>query len=85
MKLNLSERKALEELRREALEGQTPGAWWLRLSAVVAKILREDSHQYRSYRPWWWVQKQALIYLGYGTEFGFHIDRKLPGYRRWKP
>jgi hypothetical protein len=40
---------------------------------AIAKILRDRPLRYRTYGPYWWVVKRALIDAGV-TDFGDHID-----------
>ena len=75
MKLCKPEKSYLDHLKREALDGQTLSQWKARLLGSVADILRRDPLQYRSYGPYWWVQKRALIDAGYSL-FGSSVDQE---------
>ena len=63
----------LKPLYTEALQGQTEESWTEKILSSIAGILRKSPLRYRTYGPFWWLVKEALIDHGY-TEFGEHID-----------
>lgn len=65
----------LELLRNEATRnGKVSETEWVdRCCRESARILRKDPLRYRSYGPYWWVQKQAMLAGGI-TDFGEFVD-----------
>lgn len=67
----------LEFLRLEATKnGKVSETEWVeRCCKETARILRKDPLRYRSYGPYWWVQKQAMLDSGI-TDFGDFVDKE---------
>lgn len=64
-------KEELEALRAEATKNGkvTEEEWVAKHCELVTKILLQDPLRYRSYGPYWWVLKSAL--LERGASFGF--------------
>lgn len=65
----------LEALRAEATQnGQVSESEWVKRNCELnASILRKDPRRYRSFGPYWWVLKDAMLHHGI-TEFGDFVD-----------
>ena len=68
-------KEALTPLFIEATENQTAKEWEKRLIDGIADILRKRPLRYRTFGPYWWGVKAAMIEQGI-TEFGSHIDKE---------
>jgi hypothetical protein len=75
MQIQKPTKEELTPLFIEATENQTAQKWEQRLIQAIADILRERPLRYRTYGPYWWVVKRALIDAGV-TDFGDHIDQE---------
>lgn len=67
----------LELLRDEATGGGriSEAQWAKKICGVMADMLKNDPRRYRSYGPYWWVMKQAMLDNGV-AQFGEFIDRE---------
>lgn len=65
----------LAELKRNVLieSSLDEDSWRRKIVDNIANILRNNPLQYRSFGPYWWVVKQALLNRGI-TDFGKDID-----------
>ena len=65
----------LSGLMAEATENGkiTPQDWQARYLDGVSALLQANPRQYRSYGPFWWLLKRALIDSG-RIKFGQHLD-----------
>jgi hypothetical protein len=75
MQIQKPTKEELTPLFIEATENQTAQQWEQRLIQAIALILRKRPLRYRTYGPYWWVVKRALIDAGV-TDFGDHIDQE---------
>lgn len=76
-KLDKPDKTELEALRNQATKnGQVPEADWVaRNIGLTADVLRREPLRYRSYGPYWWILKQALISHGV-DDFGDFVVRE---------
>lgn len=67
----------LELLRSGATQnGKVSESEWVKKCCVeTARILRKDPLRYRSYGPYWWVQKRAMIDNDI-NDFGDFVDQE---------
>ena len=65
----------LRTLKREATSGGVvPETEWLRkMTETMSKILQGDPRSYRSFGPYWWIVKKALLDAGH-SQFGDFLD-----------
>ena len=75
MKLYKPETSHLDGLKKQATANQTVEEWRKNLLERTARVIREDPLRYRSFGPYWWVQKKLFLDAGI-TEFGTNIDKE---------
>lgn len=65
----------LETLKGEATNNGeiSKDEWIAKITTTYRTILKGDPKQYRSFGPFWWILKSALISCGI-KDFGEHID-----------
>lgn len=59
-----------------AVGENAPVAWVASYLAGFAKTLKDDPLQYRSFGPYWWLAKQALLDAGFHG-FGAFVDTQV--------
>ena len=75
MKLYKPEPSHLDGLKKQATASQTVEEWRKHLLERTARVIREDPLRYRSFGPYWWIQKKLFLDAGI-TEFGTNIDKE---------
>ncbi len=75
MEIQKPTKDELTPLFLEATEGQSGEQWEKRMVDAIAGILRDRPLRYRTYGPYWWVVKRALIDHGV-ADVGDHIDKE---------